>query len=372
MTTDNALVTGVDGAVAGNVIPFEKNAAGLFKISGKTHVKQVVFHATSSSAVYLSSSPEGVAHIMTLPRDALSNFWKESPYTWGNPKGVDPRVYVALGGASVPHRVESRGCTPPMVCSLMSADLSGFSHGTVDFEDPNWVAAMQQVEQDESPERAVYKSTLAFFRALNRKYPTCPYVDPASGDQCAGHWTVVHPRDGKPFVGCSGWRPGHPSTRCGGHLGAQISSTDSPAVLEELQASGPRPEAGTENCIYIAPKASKAKFCFRHGGVEPRLVTAGGGSCEVRSKLFIPTSAAAGSLQVIDVLRGTHSHVFPVLKPSSTLVARVVRENTSQPMRTLQVRFENMLGGWGEGSQREVATSPDKLQGRACVRGPYT
>lgn len=32
MTTDNALVTGVDGAVAGNVIPFEKNAAGLFKV----------------------------------------------------------------------------------------------------------------------------------------------------------------------------------------------------------------------------------------------------------------------------------------------------------------------------------------------------
>lgn len=100
---------------------------------------------------------------MTWPRDALSNFWKESPYTWGNPKGVDPRVYVALGGASVPHRVETRGCAPPMVCSLRIADLSGFSHDTVDFEDPNWVAAMQQVEQDESPERAVYKSTLVRF-----------------------------------------------------------------------------------------------------------------------------------------------------------------------------------------------------------------
>eukprot|EP00170_Pyropia_yezoensis_P000035 contig_649_g35 len=31
MTTDIALRTGVDGAVAGDVIPFEKNAAGLFK-----------------------------------------------------------------------------------------------------------------------------------------------------------------------------------------------------------------------------------------------------------------------------------------------------------------------------------------------------
>eukprot|EP00170_Pyropia_yezoensis_P001914 contig_8178_g1918 len=42
----------------------------------------------------------------------------------------------------------------------MGADRSGLSHDTVDFENPNWVAAMQQVEQDESPERAVYKSTL--------------------------------------------------------------------------------------------------------------------------------------------------------------------------------------------------------------------
>lgn len=156
---------------------------------------------------------------------------------------------------------------------------------------------MRQVQDDESPERAVYKSTLvrspmaslgriilvpvgvilsyfflsgphqratlhasrperfflalcfplqAFFRALNRKYKTWPYIDPAGGVQCTGHWTVVHPCGGKPFVGCSGWRPGHPSTRCGDHLGAQFSAQDSPAVLEELRVSGPRPKAGAD------------------------------------------------------------------------------------------------------------------------------
>lgn len=123
-------------------------------------MKQVVFHSSASSAFYLSTAPEGVVHGLRLPRDAVKQFWRESPCTWGSPKGSDPCVRVALGGASVPHRVENRACTPPMVCSRLPAALSEFPNTEVDFEAPSWITAMQQIEEDGSPERQVYKATL--------------------------------------------------------------------------------------------------------------------------------------------------------------------------------------------------------------------
>lgn len=136
-------------------------------------------------------------------------------------------------------------------------------------------------------------------------------------------------------------------------------------MLEELRDSGPRPEAGAEKCMYIAPKASKAKFCFRHGGVEPRLVRAGDGTCPVRARLFIPTSTAAVSLQVIVVLRGTHKHVFPVLKPLSTVVARVVSENASKRMRALQVRCNTHSRGGGGAMQTMLYVCTRNLRRRS-------
>lgn len=58
----------------------------------------------------------------------------------------------------------------------------------------------------------------------------------------------------------------------------------------------------------------------------------------MRARLFIPTAADGGAdVQVIVVLRGEHSHVYPVLKPPTTLVSRIVKENMNQPVKILQV-----------------------------------
>lgn len=101
----------------------------------------------------------------------------------------------------------------------------------------------------------------------------------------------------------------------------------------------------TGNCAFIAPKRSREKDCKRHGGEFPALVRAADGQCPVRVEFYTPIDTEAGStVRAIVVLRGTHSHVFPVCKPSSAVVHDVVENNPSLPIRTLQVR--SRLLGW--------------------------
>lgn len=357
-------------------------------------MEDVVFHSETTSAVYLSTCERGVAHVLSLPTASVGTFWTDSPYTWGAPKGDENLVFVHLGGSAVAHRVQSRTCVQPMVCSLMLASLNGLHHTSVDFDNPDWQAAMRDVGDQKDPERAVYKSTLvrcedplngtrfrdilllrgrsetiitdeggvwtmlllnvalrpsgyfsaflaqATYRALQKRMGACPFKD-SSGQACGGHWVVVFPGGGRrPFVGCSEWRPGDAGSRSGGHFGAAISCRDSPEVLDELQKQGPWTETdNSERCTFIAPKGTSPKVCHLHGGLEPHLRRSGEGTCGVHARLYIPRGeSTAARRQVIVVLRGTHQHTYPVLRPSAGIVKSLVADHCDQSVRTLQVR----------------------------------
>jgi len=49
---------------------------------------------------------------------------------------------VQVGDTSVKHMGSVRTCHHLLVCSIMSPALSGLAHTEVDFEHPDWVAAM--------------------------------------------------------------------------------------------------------------------------------------------------------------------------------------------------------------------------------------
>lgn len=101
----------------------------------------------------------------------------------------------------------------------------------------------------------------------------------------------------------------------------------------------------TGNCAFIAPKRSREKDCKRHGGEFPALVRAADGQCPVRVEFYTPIDTEAGStVRAIVVLRGTHSHVFPVCKPSSAVVHDVVETNRPLPIQMLQVHSRGLLG----------------------------
>lgn len=133
------------------------------QVSKKTTVESVFFHAGESSDTYFASSPRGAAHVLYLTQAALSSFWKDSPYTWDAPKAQIGPVAVAIGGRSVLHVGSSRGCHAPLVCSRMEGTLSNLRHTEVAFENPQWVAAMDNVVTESSPEHLVMKRTLVCF-----------------------------------------------------------------------------------------------------------------------------------------------------------------------------------------------------------------
>lgn len=168
---------------------------------------------------------------------------------------------------------------------------------------------------------------------------------------------------------------GPPSTKLSGELGAHISPQDSPEALEGPRVSGPRPEADTETCSYVASTASKSNVCFRYGGVESiRMVWAGlgrgEGGCEVRVKLSISTSWAGTSLQEIDGLRGMHSHVIRVFKLSSTLVPRVCDWEHPPADEDASGSIWALLVSVGTAREKESAAPPDvdMIRWGDCVR----
>ena len=150
----------------------------LLQISAKTPVETVVFHTTETSALYLSTSSARVAHVFSLPTEAIGSFWKDQPYTWSGKKGGDPGVRVFLHGEAVPHRVDTRACTPPLVCSLMSSTLKCMPHTEVELTNEDWVNAMRDATGGGSAQLTVYKSSLV------RCFSSCCL--PASPNSCSG------------------------------------------------------------------------------------------------------------------------------------------------------------------------------------------
>lgn len=102
--------------------------------------------------------------------------------------------------------------------------------------------------------------------------------------------------------------------------------------------NGVEEEEAGESCCFIAGKRTKELSCKRHGGLLPPLRRSAGGACPVRVEVHTPEPLPAnGLVRVIVVLRGVHSHVFPVCKPSSRTAHKIVDDNPTLSIRALQV-----------------------------------
>jgi len=158
----------------------------------------------------------------------------------------------------------------------------------------------------------------------------------------AAHWYVVFPpeEEGKtPFVGCSGYLPGDLGSGKGEDFACRISSSDCPAVLEQLQREGPRPEiAHGETRSFLSSKASSSGACLRHGGILPPLYRSGSGACPVMAGPYVPTTKMPGAATEQDtvVMQGAHNLPYPVLKGPSALVSRITKENPHEAVRVIQ------------------------------------
>lgn len=162
------------------------------------------------------------------------------------------------------------------------------------------------------------------------------------GGTCSGSWRVVHPRDGRPFIGCSGWRAGDPPTRSGGHFSCKIKDGVDPDMLSKYNEDGPpaEPTDVAEQFALIAPKHHKGKTCSRHGGDEPALVRAGDGRCSVRARLLYPAEVSdPDSIRVVLILSGEHNHKYPACKLPVSAIESAVAENPNASVRVLQVRL---------------------------------
>lgn len=188
--------------------------------------------------------------------------------------------------------------------------------------------------------RCLY-TTQAAFKALEDKLTACGFVE-EGGATCSGYWRVVYPRDGRPLVGCSGWRPGDLPTRAGGHVACKIKDGSDAGLLHQYNESGPPadPQPMGAQCSFIAPRHNKGRVCSRHGGEETALVRAGEGQCPVRPCLLYPAVVTdPTSVRVILILFGEDNHIFPVCKPFVSAIEKAVADQPNPPVRDLQVRF---------------------------------
>lgn len=110
-----------------------------------------------------------------------------------------------------------------------------------------------------------------------------------------------------------------------------------PDLVKTWLEDGIEDFASSDTCSYISGKRFKELTCKRHGGENPRLKRSGGGGCPVRVEFLSPAGSTGDTIRVFVIVRGTHSHVFPVCKPSSRLVQNVVEDNPSASIRALQV-----------------------------------
>lgn len=146
--------------------------APLLQISKKKTVEELVMHGDDLEP-YLRTSDGGIAHVVNLKAVDAATFFRDSPYSWGDPKGSS-KTTVCVAGRWRRYEVNTRTCSPPMVCARMSADVASAHHTKVDFDDPIWFNAMRICELDGDAESQVYKTTLvSLYRARTRGVHTC-------------------------------------------------------------------------------------------------------------------------------------------------------------------------------------------------------
>ncbi|OSX78638.1 hypothetical protein BU14_0104s0012 [Porphyra umbilicalis] len=153
-------------------------------------------------------------------------------------------------------------------------------HTEVDFNNPTWLAAMQLCEEDETPERQAHKTTLSYFKSLQKTLEGgCSFED-EEGCQCGGN-PVVKPSSTTrgAFVGCSDWKKGDPPTHSGGHMARWVPAGVDLDRLSKWLDSGVDELQPAGNCVFIAPKCTRELECKRHGGEFPDLVRSGSGAC---------------------------------------------------------------------------------------------
>eukprot|EP00170_Pyropia_yezoensis_P001495 contig_6570_g1499 len=140
------------------VLLLQREESGLYRDSEKRTVERVVLHGDNKD-MYLCSSDDGVAHVLDLTAGAAENWFKDSPYTWGAPKGAGSTT-VSTSGRLKRYSLQEQTCIPPLVCSLMPDAVANLAHTTVDFDNPTWIAAMQMCEDNDDLERLVHKTSL--------------------------------------------------------------------------------------------------------------------------------------------------------------------------------------------------------------------
>jgi len=113
-------------------------------------------------APYLRTSDAGVAHVVTMSHASAKMHFRDSPYTWGAPRGFSD-TSLCLDGRWRPYEMRSHGCIPPLVCSRMRSEVANMEHTEVNFEHPTWLKAMLLCEEEELPEQQAHKTTLVRF-----------------------------------------------------------------------------------------------------------------------------------------------------------------------------------------------------------------
>ncbi|KAK1858738.1 hypothetical protein I4F81_001339 [Pyropia yezoensis] len=252
-----------DGNTSGTSLLFKKEHSGAFR----------------SSTQYLCTSDSGVAHVLDMDVVACSTWFEDSPYTWGVPKSTDNTI-VHIGGSRVPYSVRKRSCHLPNVCSLMPESVADLAHEEVNFEHPTWVSAMNLCEDNDSPERRVHQTTLAFYKTVQKiGEGGCSFKD-NEGCPCGGAPVFDSGRGSRgAFIGFSGWRSADPLKRDGGHMSTAVPHGVDEEKLSKWLESGVEEEEPGESCCFISSKRVKDRSCMRHGGLLPRLRRAAGGQC---------------------------------------------------------------------------------------------
>jgi len=121
-------------------------------------VSEVVIHGDELTP-YLRTSKDGVAHVVYMPLSRAAMHVRDSPYTWGDPKGSS-NTSMCMAGRWRPYQVNAHGCVPALVCSRMRSEVAGVKHREVDYDNPTWLTALQFCEESEISEQQALKTTL--------------------------------------------------------------------------------------------------------------------------------------------------------------------------------------------------------------------
>ncbi|KAK1859807.1 hypothetical protein I4F81_002401 [Pyropia yezoensis] len=324
---------------------FKKEDSGLYRITRKKTVEEVVIHGEELDPS-LKTSEAGGAHVVSLNAPDAASFFRDSPYAWGDKKGCS-KTTILVSGRWRSYDVNTRACVPPMVCSRMPADVANKSHSEVEFETPSWLSATKLCMEDETPARQVERTTLAFWKLVQQSLESgCSFTD-EEGTQCGGTPKVMPARKSRgAFIGCSDWKRGDPPTYLGGHMARWVPAGVDLDRLATWLDEGVEGLGEADTCTFTAPRRCRELVCKRHGGEFPSLVRSSGGRCPSRVEVYTPREKSGGGpVCVVVVMRGTHSHVVPVCKPRSSLVHSVVQENASESIRTLQNAISDASGG---------------------------